>query len=261
MTRLLYLLPLILLATGACAPLIELEDENAALRSRVDSLEIVLAECRGQGGLLEDRLAAIEAENIELDDRNRELTATLAEARFQQQAQGNTGARVVDPDTTRPAEQQAPVVPLSDAAPPPPDRASGSVEAQYDGRRTAGLEFLRTYQSALSAYNEKRHDEAVRLFGRLLSTGQRNDMIDNCLYWMGEAEMQLGRTPEAIGHFTRTVACEGADKVDDALLSRAAAHRAAGGIDQARADLQRLLREHPHSELIGQARRMLRSLE
>jgi TolA-binding protein len=48
--------------------------------------------------------------------------------------------------------------------------------------------------------------------------------------------------------------------VDDALFSRAAAHRVEGNTAAARADLERLLGEFPHSELASQARNTLRAL-
>ncbi|MBE0645491.1 MAG: hypothetical protein IH600_15525, partial [Bacteroidetes bacterium] len=85
---------LALLLVNACAPLIELEDENTALRSRLDSLEIVLAECRGQGDLLQERMGAIENENLLLDDRNRELTARMAELQYT-----GSGNLPLDPDS------------------------------------------------------------------------------------------------------------------------------------------------------------------
>jgi TolA-binding protein len=249
------LLPLVaaLLFTGACAPLVELEDENIALRSKVDSLEIMIAECSGQEVLLKDRLAAIEAQNLELDDRNRELTASLAETQYS--AQTTESAQVAD------ATASAAVFPPAESeSPAAADAGTPSTEPAYDGTVTPGLQFLRQYQSALSAYNGKKYEDAVGLFEGLLATGQRNDMIDNCHYWLGEAMAQLGDNTNAIAHFGRAVACRGADKVDDALYSRATVQRTEGNTAAARADLERLLSEFPHSELASQARSTLRVL-
>ena len=297
---LLVILPLL---TVACAPLIELEDENIALRSRVDSLEIVLAECHGQGELLGDRLAAIEAQNIALDDRNRELTALLAETRFDGErtppanAPGDarspiassTGGAAPDeatPDeatsegatpggeSTGPESSDSDVSVLSDAKPvsttgtlaPEHDTGripggNGAVAAVFVAGRPAGLAFLRRYQEALSAYNDKRYAESATMFAALLSEEERNEMIDNCHFWLGEAEAQRGHSAEAVTHFTRAIACSGGDKVDDALFSRATVRRATGSRADARDDLRRLLREFPQSELAGQARSVLRGLE
>lgn len=302
MIRPLLLTLFVLLCSTACAPLVELEDENIALRAKVDSLEIVLTECRGQGELLGDRLAAIEAQNLALDDRNRELMADLAEARYRPAADaeqaGAPGPEPVSDGSTRPVrtvaagsateQEPPPAVPAEREPPPPavpaerePPPPAASAEqgevfpvaesaaarnvprptASFEAGTPAGLAFLRRYQEALSAYNAGRFAEASALFEALLAGGERNDMIDNCLYWLGEAEAQRGRTTEAIDFFTRAIACRGGDKVDDALLSRATARRAAGDAAAARDDLQRLLSEHPQSELTSQARGMLRGLQ
>jgi TolA-binding protein len=79
------LTPLLLFATlccAACVPLSQFDEMESSMLSRVDSLEIQLAECRTQSTLLLDRLAAIERENLQLDDRNRLLAARLAELQY-----------------------------------------------------------------------------------------------------------------------------------------------------------------------------------
>lgn len=261
MIRRLLLLAAALLFAGACAPLVELEDENIALRSKADSLEISIAECHGQEVLLKDRLAAVEAQNIELDDRNRELTARLAETQYDAQAAESapiTGESAAAHAMATQAASESSTSP--DAALPSAEPVYGSAEPVYDGSVSAGLPFLRQYQSALSAYNDKKYAEAVRLFEGLLAIGQRNDMIDNCHYWLGEAQAQLGQNANAIAHFDRAVTCKGADKVDDALYSRAVAYRSEGNTAAAMADLERLLAEFPNSELVSQARSTLRAL-
>lgn len=276
---------LTLLLASACGPLIELEDENIALRSHVDSLEIVLAECRGQGDLLHERLAAIESENLLLDDRNRELSARVVEMQYVDPSTGTAGAadgttspgESVAPDgTTQAAETlvetdtpERPQTPVPETgANRAPSRTLPVIEpmleampvAPYDGRSTAGFDFLRQYQAALNAYNEKQYEQSLRLFTQLLSGSKGNDMTDNCVYWMGEAAVQLGRQEKAIEMFTTVIGYRGADKVDDALLSRAGVYAKEGNPAAARNDLNRLLKDYPDSEHIGIARQMLRNL-
>ncbi|MBE0644839.1 MAG: tetratricopeptide repeat protein [Bacteroidetes bacterium] len=130
----------------------------------------------------------------------------------------------------------------------------------YDGSVSPGLEYLRRYQTALNTYNSKQYEEAQRLFSALLAGSNANDMTDNCVYWMGEAAMQRGLTGEAIALFSNVIEYRGADKVDDALLSRASAYTREGNTAQARSDLDRLLRDFPGSEHTGMARQMLRAL-
>ncbi|MFA6233797.1 MAG: tetratricopeptide repeat protein [Bacteroidota bacterium] len=258
MHRILVPAALTLLLASACAPLIELEDENTALRSKVDSLEIVIAECRGQGDLLQERLTAIETENLQLDDRNRELSARVVEIQYADSS-GTPAATAVPHaeimDT--PAGTSVTGTAAVDAA------ASGDdiPSPHYDGKVPAGLEFLRQYQAALNAYNGKQYAECARMFTALLAGSGANDMTDNCVYWLGEAAVQQGQSARAIELFSQVIRYRGADKIDDALISRAAAHIRAGNKPAAREDLDRLLREYPDSEHIGPARQMLRNLQ
>lgn len=251
----------------ACAPLVELEDETVALRTRVDSLDGQLSECRTETVRLRERLSAVEEQNLALDDRNRALSAALAEAQYQ-------SPDAVSPDAVSPdantrasgtADGEGAVsgmrTPVSDIPVDGGPAAAGATAPLHDGRVPADIAFLGRYQTALGAYNSRLYPDALRQFAELLSGARPNDMIDNCLYWMGESAMQLGRHYEAVRHFTRVVAFTGADKVDDALYSRAMAHKAAGQSAQARADLELLLRQFPHSEFTGQARGALKSLQ
>ena len=258
---------------GACAPLVELEDENVALRADVDSLAVLLAECRSDAASLRENLSVAEARILALDDHNRELSAALAEAEY---AGTPTPADAPNPDAPNP-DAPNPDAPNPDAS--VADAGSRTSESErrdagshagtaspvlttgegaYDGRVPPGIDFLGRYQTALSAYNARQYSDALRQFADLIATARPNDMIDNCLYWMGESALQLGRHDDAVLHFTRVLGCADADKVDDALYSRALAHKAAGRRTEARADLDRLLREFPHSEFTGQARAALK---
>jgi TolA-binding protein len=131
---------------------------------------------------------------------------------------------------------------------------------RYDGKVSAGLEFLQRYQLALNAYNDKKYVECTSMFSALLSGSSANDMTDNCVYWMGEAAVQQGQTTRAIDLLSTVIGYRGSDKVDDALVSRATVYSREGNKSAARADLDRLIREFPDSEHIGIARQMLRNL-
>lgn len=264
------LVPAALIA--ACGPLTELEDENIALRARVDSLEILSAECSGQGDLLHERLTVIERENLRLDDENRELRALLAELQHTSSAVETQQNHDASSPLRKPHENAAEShdsgrQSVKEHASSTRDRgiditAADGMRQQpdYDENITPDLSFLREYQNALSAYNEAQYVNALTRFENLLANGTSNDMIDNCLYWMGETAMQLDRIEPAISLFTRVIGFDGADKIDDALLSRAAAYIRIGRKEEARADLERLLNEHSTSELIGMAKKMLRTL-
>jgi TolA-binding protein len=247
-----------LVLVSACGPLIELEDENIALRSRVDSLEIALAECGSGTDLAHERLAVIERQNLQLDDNNRQLQARLTELQFQpaaaeapQQHQSVAGQQ--QPGSERLAATQQ-------VSPPVPAAAQPSSAPDYRMGTSPDLAFLRDYQAALSAYNAKQYQRAAQLFSGLTMTSAPNDMIDNCVYWLGEARLQLGETEEALARFTTVLGFEGSDKIAATLLSRGRVLMNAGRRDEAKKDFQRLINEHPKSEQARTARQLLRKL-
>jgi TolA-binding protein len=299
LSRLLFLL---LIAFTACGPLIELEDENAALSARIDSLEIALAECGTQTDLAHERLSAIERENLQLDDNNRQLAAQIAEMRYASPPvvsgqpgstqpgstqpgstqPGSTQPGSTQPGSTQPGSTQAgmpdpgPVssgdapaaseeaddptfAPRRDASAVPtavPSSTRMEVPA-YDHAMKPDLAFLREYQAALSAFNAKQYDRARTVFAGLLQTSRANDMIDNCVYWLGETAMQQGQYEEAHELFSIVLGYAQSDKAPHALLARARTSLARNNDTEARADCQRILRVYPQSEQAATANELL----
>jgi len=238
---------LCVLALSACSPLVELEDENTALRAKIDSLEILLGEYRSQSDLLEERLSAVERENLQLDDRNRQLSARIAELQYGGAVDEQGG--IARADGTREMTDVTPV-PLSTQAAP-----------IYKKETPPDLTFLRQYQSALSAYNAREYPRAARLFTDLLATADANDMIDNCVFWLGETYVQLGELEEAHVRFSTVLGYDGSDKTAAALVSRARTAIALGRSAEAREDLERCIRTFPRSEQAATARRLLKKLD
>ena len=238
---------LLLAALGACTPLVELEDENHALRARVDSLEILLGEYQAQTELLQERLSAIERENMKLDDRNRHLSARLAEVQYGAPAAEQQGTAQTDG-----AGEIGAVTPV---------RLPGQGRTEFRKDTPPDLAFLRKYQSALSAYNVREYARAVRLFTDLLSSAHPNDMIDNCIYWLAESLVQRGQLDEAHARFTAVLDLDGSDKTAAALVARARTAIAMERSAEARADLERCIREFPRSEQAAAARILLKKLD
>ncbi len=268
---LLTIVPLLLIA---CAPMVELEEESAAVQARLDSLEMHHADCRAENTLLRDRLDAIERENVQLDDKNRRLTARLSE--LQQEDPLITGAEPArasidavatpppalasDAPEATPPPASADEVPREEGAATPPANLPADVRSVYDASMPADLSYLRAYQTALHAFNAERHGEALQQFEHLLQQSTPNDMGDNCLYWMGEAAMRLGRHAAAYKRFSAVLECAGSDKAAVALLGRANAAIALAQTAEARADLETLQREHPNTREAAEAARVLRTI-
>lgn len=250
---------LVLLLGGVgCGPLIELEDENVALKARIDSLEIALAECGTQTDLAHKRLAVIERENLQLDDRNRQLAARIAELRNTTTA----GARVTagKDGTAAPGAAQLPAAAATQTQPPASAPSQAGNAPAYDPAVQPSLDFLREYQKGLSAYHAREFDRARRVFAGLLQTGGANEMTDNCVYWLGETALQQGQYAEARELFSTVLGYRDSDKAPHALLARARTAVAQERPADARRDCDVLMKQYPGSEQAGPAREMLRSL-
>ncbi|MCB2206571.1 tetratricopeptide repeat protein [bacterium] len=276
----LHILPLVLLFFPACGPLIELEDENIALKSRIDSLEIALAECGTQTDLAHERLSAIESENLQLDNRNRQLAARVAELQYQQGSDASTQLSSGSPQAQATAGKQRPVsgrdaavannqgsnIPSTaqsgstESTPPTSRRAQPSGAPDYRADVHPELPFLREYQAGLSAFNAGQFDAARRAFAGLLQTSRGNEMTDNCVYWLGETARSQKQLSEAFDLFSTVLGYRNSDKTAQALSARARTAIELGRTDVARSDCERLLKEFPKSDQAVLARQMLKKL-
>ncbi len=260
------LIALAIPAISACVPLSELDEMEAVMTSRVDSLDLQLNECRAQSQLYLDRMAAIERENLQLDDQNRLLAARLAELQYSDSTlMPVTGARDVPSISSPTAVVPEPASPdrettiaAADAA--PPDVESGTTTpAAFNPSITPDIEYLRKYQEALRQHQSNMNDLAYMSFESLLNAPP-NDMADNCLYWMAESEIKSGRHERAAGLFSSVLLCTPSDKAPAALLGRARARIALERIAEAREDLERLRGSYPRTPEAEQATSLLRSL-
>jgi TolA-binding protein len=255
---------------GACVPLSELDQMEATLTSRADSLELQLGECRTQSSLFLDRLAAIERENLHLDDQNRLYAARLAELLYP-----DSGGMSLHPypETAAagdfPFQTAAPAAEENETTTPPPV-ATGVNDSwlkldergrplAFNAAATPDLDYLRKYQEALRQHQSGRDDLAFMSFQALLNAPP-NDMADNCLYWMAESEMRNGRNESAIRLFSAVLGCEASDKAAAALLGRARANIALDRDADARGDLEAVTTRYPGSAEAAQAVGVLRTL-
>lgn len=160
-----------LLALCACAPITEMDGTTTPPAAGEEDQAARLAECTQAAGAMQQRLEAIEAENLRLDDANRELTATVAELRAQV--------------STAQAERTVPAPPdagagtrATDAAAAPPlapphalgAPAGGLSAVAYDAKVRPSMEFLTQYQQALERFNGGETEIAYQQFGQLITS-------------------------------------------------------------------------------------------
>jgi tol-pal system protein YbgF len=154
--------------------------------------------------------------------------------------------------------------PVQVAAPPPPAAAPGesgtrpAVPPVPRGAGAAAGEPIpepvppeapeRLYARALYSYENKRHDEARRLFARFLEAFPGHSLVPNALYWTGETWYDQARYDKAAESFAQVLKDHPRHaKSPDALLKLAYSALRQGRTEQARAYLDQLLARYPDS--------------
>jgi len=117
------------------------------------------------------------------------------------------------------------------------------------------------YEGALSAYRSRNFAGAVEGFQALLDGNVRDDLADNCHYWIGESYYGLRKYREAIDHFTMVIGYKKSEKKDDAQLMLANALAATGDKVGARAAYNTLISSYPASPLVPKAKEKLARLQ
>jgi tol-pal system protein YbgF len=122
-------------------------------------------------------------------------------------------------------------------------------------------EYGLAYQDALDDFYVRRFDSAIRKFQALLRSNDKNDLADNCQYWIGECYYAMGRYYEAIAEFQKVYAFAKSNKTPDAQLMIGLAFLKNGEKDMARAELNIVLSFDPRSASAQKAQRYLRMID
>lgn len=117
------------------------------------------------------------------------------------------------------------------------------------------------YEGALAAFRNRDFAGAAQEFDALLKGNVRDDLADNCHYWMGESYYGMRKYKEAIDHFRMVLDYRKSDKKDDAQLMIGNASAAMGDKAGAREAYNTLISSYPVSPLIPKAKEKLARLK
>lgn len=120
--------------------------------------------------------------------------------------------------------------------------------------------FSRVYEQALNHFYAKRHAQAVQMFTDLVNQFPSHSLVSSCHYWIGESQFHLGNYQEAISELSQVLQAARSLKKDDALLVLGKSYAQLNRKEEAREALNRLIREFPNSEFVGQAETLLRQM-
>lgn len=116
------------------------------------------------------------------------------------------------------------------------------------------------YAAALSQYMTRDFSGAMIKFEALIQEGIREDLADNCHYWIGECLYGMGKYSDAIHHFETALAFARSEKKDDSTLMIANSYAAMGKNDTARDWYNRLVNGYPASPYVPKAKDRLSGL-
>lgn len=176
---------------------------------------------------LEYRIDSVMNENRRL---RQQMDALTAENR-------NLSARASELET-RLAEARA----VPKAPPPPKDLTSG-------------------YTAALAEYRKRNFSGAASQFSSLLTAGIREDLADNCHYWLGESYYGLGKYSDALGHFEMVFNYIKSEKKDDAQMMIGNSYLAMRNTASAIAAFNKLISNYPASPYVKRAQEKLTLLK
>ncbi len=112
------------------------------------------------------------------------------------------------------------------------------------------------FEAALSAYNAGRYEEAIGLFGQVVSAGRPAELVPNAYYWMGESFYAMNRYAEAMPYFEYVTRVGPQYKREMSLYKLSRANLHLENRQAANMYYERLRNEYPHSSHIATLRKL-----
>jgi tol-pal system protein YbgF len=208
----------LLFVAGGCGSSEQTQEdwENTPAVSPTAQLEYRIDSLQSENRRMREQVNAMAAENRSLTAKNAELETKITEP------------------TTKPAATT---------------EAPGSVAStSSSGDATA------EYSAALSAFRKHDYNTAIQSFESLINASVKEDLADNCHYWLGESYYGLKKYSEAIKHFNEVLGFKKSEKKADAQLMIGNAYAAMGQNDQAKKAFDKVTMTYPAQAKRAQAK-------
>lgn len=215
----------------------QVQAENSELKTRVESLEQQILE-------LETNLKKQEADNTALSSSIKSLKKSG------NKKNGPDGTSDKDQKLVRKLEKiETSIRTATGSGTPVIQPSDNSIEKN-------------SYTAAYLALKSGRYEEASAGFRELLKENPKGEYADQAWFWLGESYYALKKNKEAIDAFNK-VAADFPDsaKHPAALLKLAMAYQESGRKSDARAALQKLIKQHTETNAAEQARDMLKKMD
>lgn len=110
------------------------------------------------------------------------------------------------------------------------------------------------YQTALTLFKQRKYSDAASKLQNILKYGVRDDLADNCYYWLGEAYFGMKDYQNAIANFEKVFTYKVSEKKDDAAIMIANAYWEMGNKKEAVKEYKKFLEKFPASPYVKRAK-------
>lgn len=125
---------------------------------------------------------------------------------------------------------------------------------------TVPTDHTSTYSAALSEYRRRNFAGAASQFEGLLKAGIREDLADNCHYWIGESYYGLGKYSQALEHFQMVFNYARSEKKDDSQMMIGNCHLAMQNNTAAKEAFNKLITTYPASAYAKRAQEKMAAI-
>jgi tol-pal system protein YbgF len=113
---------------------------------------------------------------------------------------------------------------------------------------------LSAYDAGLNAFNEKRYDDAQRIFQDLLNSGVSESLADNCHYWIGESLFGKRSYSVALSHFEIVLEYKVTEKKGDSYYMMGRCYEMRGDKPKAKELYEKVVKDYPTNDLVKKAK-------
>lgn len=174
---------------------------------------------------------------VKLEQDNRTLNARLTDTEAQVTAERDRADR---------AEAMAKSMPMT-AVQPMTSTVKGS-------EVTSSPMDISNYEDALKAFNAKKYQDAMKGFDMILGSGIKDDVADNCKYWIGECYFATKQYANAIKNFEEVMGYKNSEKKADAQFMMAQSLDRLGRKQEAKDAYEKVVKDFPSSRNVQKAK-------
>jgi tol-pal system protein YbgF len=214
--------------------------QQAAPQSQLSQYEKQIEELRTEKTNLSQKV-------MKLEQDNRSLTTKLSETETLMMAEKIRADRAEEAARNAPA--QSAVGQSNVAQSPVAQPISAKEEPKKEIAMAAG-----SYDDALKAFNARKYDVAAAGFQAIIDAGAKEDIVDNCKYWIGEAQFARSKYSDAMMSFQAVMKYKNSEKKGDAQFMIAQCYEKLGNKVKAKEGYEKVVKDYPMSKNVKRSK-------